>query len=74
MKQLFKVATERVEVELRRQKEREDLEEVIKSVKEQHQTMIENMTEKIKYIREIKKESRLSDDDIKKLVSIEKKN
>lgn len=73
MRQLFKVATEREEVKLRQQKEREDLEEVIKSVKDQHQTMIENMREKIKYIREIKKESRLSDDDIKKLVSIEKK-
>jgi len=74
MRRLFKVATEKEEVEVIRQKEREDLEEVIRSVKEQHQTMIENMREKIKYIREIKKESRLSDDDIKKLVSIEKKN
>jgi hypothetical protein len=72
-RQLFKVPTEREEVEKWRQQQREDLEELIKNVKGTHQTMIETMKEKVKYIREIKKGSRLSDDDIKKLVSVEKK-
>lgn len=35
--------------------------------------MIETMKEKVKYIRDIKKGSRLADDDITKLVSVEKK-
>ena len=70
---LFKIVTEREEVEQRRQKERETLEDLIRNVKGTHQTMIENMREKVKYIREIKLGSRLSDDDIKRLVSIEKK-
>ena len=72
-RQLFKVITERGEVEQRRQKEREDLEELIRNVKCTHQSMIENMREKVKYIREVKKGSRLSDDEIKKLVSVEKR-
>ena len=70
---LFKIVTEREEVEQRRQKERETLEDLIRNVKGTHQTMIENMREKVKYIREIKMGSRLLDDDIKRLVSIEKK-
>jgi hypothetical protein len=70
---LFKIVTEREEVEQRRQKERETLEDLIRNVKGTHQTMIENMREKVKYIREIKLGSRLSDDDIKRLVSMEKK-
>ena len=70
---LFKIVTEREEVEQRRQKERETLEDLIRNVKGTHQTMIENMREKVKYIREIKLGSRLSDDEIKRLVSMEKK-
>ena len=70
---LFKIVTEREEVEQRRQKERETLEDLIRNVKGTHQTMIENMREKVKYIREIKMGSRLLDDDIKRLVSMEKK-
>ena len=70
---LFKIVTEREEVEQRRQKERENLEDLIRNVKGPHQTMIDNMREKVKYIREIKLGSRLSDDDIKRLVSMEKK-
>ena len=70
---LFKIVTEREEVEQRQQKERETLEDLIRNVKGTHQTMIENMREKVKYIREIKLGSRLSDDDIKRLVSMEKK-
>ena len=70
---LFKVTTEREEVDKWRQQQREDLEELIKSVRGTHQTMIETMKERVTYIREIKKGSRLSDDDIKKLVSVEKK-
>lgn len=73
MRQLFKITTEREEVEKWRQQQREELEELIKRVKGTHQTMIETMKEKVKYIREIKKGSRLSDDDIKKLVTVEKK-
>ena len=73
MRQLFKVTTQQEEVAQWRQKQREDLEELIKSVKESHQTMIETLREKVIYIRDIKKGSRLSDDDIKKLVSVEKK-
>ena len=73
MRQLFKVATTKEEVELHRQKERQDLEELLQSVKESHQAMIENLREKVKYVREIKKGARLSDEDIKKLVSVEKK-
>ena len=70
---LFKIVTEREEVEQRRQKERETLEDLIRNVKGTYQTMIENMREKVKYIREIKLGSRLSDDEIKRLVSMEKK-
>ena len=70
---LFKVTTEREEVDKWRQQQREDLEELIKSVRGTHQTIIETMKERVTYIREIKKGSRLSDDDIKKLVSVEKK-
>lgn len=73
MRQLFKVTTEREEVEKWRQQQREDLEELINNVKGTHQTMIETMKEKVKYIRDIKKGSRLADDDITKLVSVEKK-
>jgi hypothetical protein len=73
MRQLFKVAMQQEEVEQWRQKQREDLEELIQTVKGSHQTMIETLREKVRYIRDIKKGSRLSDDDIKKLVSVEKK-
>ena len=73
MRQLFKVATKKEEVELHCQKERQDLEELLQSVKESHQAMIENLREKVKHVREIKKGARLSDEDTKKLVSVEKK-
>ena len=70
---LFKITSEKEKVEEQRHKEREELEELLKRVKESHQTMIENLREKVKYIREIKNGARLSDDDIKKLISVEKK-
>jgi len=73
MRRLFKVATDKHEVEEQRRKEREELEELLKTVKVRHQNMIDNLREKVKYIREIKSETRLSDEDIKKLISTEKK-
>ena len=73
MRQLFKLTHDKEEVGRWRQQHREDLEELIRSVKGTHQTMIETMREKVKYIREIKKGSRLSDDELKKVVSVEKK-
>mmetsp|Transcript_28266 Transcript_28266/g.81891 ORF Transcript_28266/g.81891 Transcript_28266/m.81891 type:complete len:182 (-) Transcript_28266:420-965(-) len=72
MRRLFKVATDKHEVEEQRRKEREELEELLKTVKVRHQNMIDNLREKVKYIREIKSETRLSDEDIKKLISTEK--
>lgn len=73
MRHLFKVTCDREEVGQWRQQQREDLEELIRSVKGSHQTLIETMREKVKYIREIKKGSRLPDDELKKVVSVEKK-
>jgi len=70
---LFKVTTDKEMVEERRRKEREDLEELLKLVSNQHQSTIENLREKVAYIREIKNGTRLSDEEIKKLVAVEKK-
>ena len=72
-RELFKVLTTKEQVEEQRNKEREDLEELLSIVKGSHQTMIENLREKVKYIREIKNGTRLPEDDIKKLISVEKK-
>ena len=72
-KHLLKVTTNRKMVEEQRQKQREDLEELLKLVRDRHQSMIENLREKVAYIREIKNGTRLSDEEIKKLISVEKK-
>ena len=73
MQQLFKVTSEKDKVEEQRCKEREELEDLLERVRESHQHMIETLREKVKYIREIKMGSRLPDDDIKRLISVEKK-
>jgi hypothetical protein len=73
MRQLFKVANTKDDIDQQRQKERDALEELFMDVKESHQPMIENLREKVNYVRGIKKAAGLSDDDIKKLVSMEKK-
>jgi hypothetical protein len=73
MQQLFKVTSDKDKVEEQRCKEREELEDLLGRVRESHQHMIETLREKVKYIREIKMGSRLPDDDIKKLISVEKK-
>ncbi len=73
MQQLFKVTSDKDKVEEQRCKEREELEDLLGRVRESHQHMIENLREKVKYIREIKSASRLPDDDVKKLISVEKK-
>ena len=70
---MFKVTSDKDKVEEQRCKEREELEDLLRRVRVSHQNMIENLREKVKYIREIKNGSRLSDDDIKKLISVEKK-
>lgn len=76
-RQLFKVAIGAEEIELIREKEREELEALIHSVRKEHEKLIVKMREKVKYIREIKKGNggtqRMSDDEIKKLVSVEKR-
>lgn len=78
-RRLLKVATGMEEIKEIQKKEREELEALIHSVKNMHQKMIETMREKVSYIREVKKGGygrnnlRMSDDDIKKLVSVEKK-
>ena len=74
MRQLFKVTHEKEEVGRWRQQHRDDLEELIRSVKGTHQTMIETMREKVKYIREIKKGSRLSDDELKRWCPLKRRD
>jgi hypothetical protein len=76
-RQLLKVTTNVADMEAIKSREREELESLIQSVKHDHQKMIEKLREKVLYIREIKKgvgrTNRMSDEEIKKLVSIEKK-
>jgi len=73
IQQLFRVTKDRQEVLEQRRKERDELIELLGRVRVSHQSMIENLREKVKYMREIKNETRLSDEDIKKLISVEKK-
>ena len=72
-RQLFKVVeTDGEEIELVRRRERGELEALIHSVKKVHQRMIEIMRDKVRCIRDIKGNNRMtSDDGIKKLVSME---
>jgi flagellin-specific chaperone FliS len=76
-RQLLKVTTNIEDMEAVRSREREELVSLIQSVKDDHQEMIVKLKEKVKYIREIKKgvgrTNRMSDEEIKKLVSMEKR-
>jgi hypothetical protein len=72
-RQLFKVETGTEEMESLREREREVLEALIRGVKIQHQQMIEKMREKVRYIRDIKRSNRMTDEEIKKMVSMEKR-
>jgi hypothetical protein len=76
-RKLLKVTTNVADMEGIRSREREELESLIQSVRHDHQKMIEKLREKVLYIREIKKgvgrTNRMSDEEIKKLVSIEKR-
>ena len=77
-RKLLKVRTNMDEVEEERMKQREKLELLVKSVKNEHRSMLIRMREKIRNLREMKKgigrpTSRLSDEDIKKVVSVEKR-
>ena len=72
-RRLFKVESDREEKEKIRQKEREELEALIYSVKKEHQNMIDLLKEKVLHVRDIKRNNRLADVDIKNLVSMEKR-
>jgi len=76
-RQLFKVATDTEEIEQIRLKERMALEELIQTVKKDHQILIAKLRERVKYVRGIKRAdgraSRLSYDEVKRVVSTEKK-
>jgi hypothetical protein len=67
------VESDREEKEKIRQKEREELEALIYSVKKEHQNMIDLLKEKVLHVRDIKRNNRLADVDIKNLVSMEKR-
>ena len=75
---LFKVETEKEDVARIRSKQREELESLIHKVKPEHQNLIEKIREKVTRIRDVKKaeggrNKRLSYDEVKRLVSVEKK-
>ena len=76
-RKLLKVTTNLEEMEGARSREREALEALVQSVKHDHQKMIENLRERIRHVREVKlgvgRSSRLSDEEMKKLVSVEKR-
>jgi len=76
-KKLFKVSADKEQLEQLKRKERKELETLVRDVKTSHQKKVENLRERVKYVREVKmrngRDSRLSDDDIKKLVSAEKR-
>lgn len=76
-RQLLKVTTNVEEIEATRSREREELEALIQSVKHDHQIMIEKLRERVKYIRDVKmgvgRSNRMSDEEMKKLVSVEKR-
>jgi len=73
---LFKVATGD-DKELFYDRERCELEMLVEEVREKHQNMIELMKRKIRDVRSIKNDTSrvnaMSDDDMKKLISVEKK-
>ena len=73
---LFKVATGD-DKELFYDRERCELEMLVEEVREKHQNMIELMKRKIRDVRSIKNDAAMvnaiSDDDMKKLISVEKK-
>jgi hypothetical protein len=75
--QLFKVVTDEEELQDIRLKEREALEELIRTVKTDHQLLIAKLRERVRYVRGIKKAdgrtSRLSYEEVKRVVSTEKK-
>lgn len=77
-RRLFKVTTNAEEMETIRRKEREALEALVYRVRKDHQKMIQRMREKVTTIRDMKRKSRtrdnhMSDEEIKKLVSVEKR-
>jgi flagellin-specific chaperone FliS len=76
-RKLLKVKTDPEGIEEIKRKEREELEALVHSVRKQHQKRVQQLREKVRYIRDIRKGSRtnstLSDEDIKKLVSVEKR-
>lgn len=76
-RQLFKVTTDAEEIQQIRLTEREALEDLIHSVRTDHQLLIAKLKERVRYVRGIKKaegrSSRLSYDEVKKVVSVEKK-
>ena len=73
---LFKVTTDAEEIQQIRLTEREALEEVIRSIKTDHQLLIAKLRERVRYVRGIKKAEgqtiRLSYEEVKKVVSAEK--
>lgn len=77
-RKLFKVETNEEDVTRIRNKQRQELELLIQKVKPDHQYLLEKIREKVRTIREVKKaeagrNKRLSYDEIKRLVSVEKK-
>ena len=76
-RQLFKVTTETEKIEEIRIREREELQRLIQDVRKDHEKLIADIRGKVRNIREIKKangrNSRLSYDEVKKLVSVEKR-
>ena len=73
----FKVAVDKEQISQIKTKEREELQVLVNSVRKAHQKKVENMRERVKYIREVKMRNgsgnRMSDDDIKKVISMEKR-
>ena len=76
-RQLFRVETGEEEIQHIRFTQRAALEELIRSVRAEHQLLITKLRERVRYVRGIKKTegrtSRLSYDEVKKVVSVEKK-
>lgn len=76
-RQLFKVETDVEEINQIRFTQRAALEELIRKVRTDHQLLMAKLRERVRYVRGIKKAegrtSRLSYDEVKKVVSVEKK-
>jgi len=77
-RQLFKVETGEEEIKHIRFTQRAALEELIRSGRADHQLLITKLRERVRYVRGIKKAegrtSRLSYDEVKKVVSVKKKD